>query len=417
MLQFSTAIFIGILLAKSGLPTGQISIYEALLFVGSLYCFFWIVGGQNALLQLYPKLDGPTQARSFFNLYLLFSILGAATATAIFFTKPIINQYLTSFGDLPFLDLLALFLLFNCPTFLIQYYYLLLQKFNAIVLFGCLSFGLQLMVVVVPIYTGMTLRETMLGLVAWAVLKYVWGIWLVWKFGRWEIDFRFFKRYMPLFWPLLLFGLIGKGSEYISGIVVTSLFTDERAFAVYRYGAREFPLAVLMVGALAASLIPEVSANAVAGMSRIRETTRKLSRWLYPISILAMLTSPLLFPIIFNPDFKESAYVFNIFTLLLTSRILLPQVVAMGHGKNYILTVAAIVEMAVLALLSWWWGSLFGLQGVAYAAVAAFMVDRVILVYYNWKKLGIAPTQYVDINSYVWYNILLVIGFVVSLSY
>ena len=69
IMQFGTAILIGILLAKSGLPTGQISVYEALLFVASLYCFFWIVGGQNALLQLYPKLDAATQARSIFNIY------------------------------------------------------------------------------------------------------------------------------------------------------------------------------------------------------------------------------------------------------------------------------------------------------------------------------------------------------------
>lgn len=417
VLQFGTAILIGILLAKSGLPTGQISIYEALLFVASLYCFFWIVGGQNALLQLYPKLDGPMQARSIFNIYLLFSLLGIISAVTLFFSKPFINDYLTSFGDLPFIDLLALFLLFNCPTFLIQYYYLLLKKFNAIVVFGCISFGLQLLVVVVPIYMGMSLRETMIGLVAWAAFKYVWGIFLVGKYGRWQIDYSFFEKYIPLFWPLLLFGFVGKGSEYVSGLVVTTLFTDDSAFAVFRYGAREFPLAVLMVGALASSLIPEVSANAVAGMQRIKETTRQISKWLYPLSIFSIMVSPFVFPIVFNENFKESAYIFNIFTLLLSSRILLPQVVAMGHQKNYILTLAALVEMAVLAALSWWWGSEFGLRGVAYAAVVAFMVDRLILFFYNWKKLGISPTKYIDVKSYLIYNFLLVAGFIIALQF
>lgn len=417
VLQFGTAILIGILLVKSGLPTGQISIYEALLFVASLYCFFWIVGGQNALLQLFPKMDKEMQARSIFNVYLLFSVLGFFTAALLFFSKTFINQYLTSFGDLPFLDLLSLFLLFNCPTFLIQYYYLLLKKFKAIVVFGCISFSLQLMVVVLPIYWGMSLRETMLGLIGWAAFKYVWGVFLVGKYGHWQIDFSFFKKYLPLFWPLLLFGLVGKGSEYVSGLVVTSLFTEESAFAVFRYGAREFPLAVLMVGALASSLIPEVSANAKQGMVRIKETTRQLSRWLYPLSIFSILVSPFVFPLVFNSEFRESAYIFNIFTLLLSSRILLPQVVAMGHQQNYILTVAALVEMAVLAALSWWWGSVFGLRGVAYAAVAAFMVDRLILIFYNWKKLSIKPSEYVDIKSYLIYNLLLVVGFIVSLQY
>ena len=414
VLQFSTAILIGILLTKIGFPTGQISIYEALLFVASLYCFFWIVGGQNALLQLFPKLNTETQAKAIFNIYFLFSILGFFTAAALFFSKKLINNYLTSFGDLPFLDLLALFLLFNCPTFLIQYYYLLLKKFKAIVVWGCVVFGLQLLVVILPIYLGYSLKEVMTGLVVWAALKYIWGIIVVAKYGQWEFDFSFFKIYLPLFWPLLIFGLIGKGSEYVSGLVVTSLFTDENAFAVFRYGAREFPLAVLMVGALATSLLPEVSADLKNGLQRIKATTRNISKWLYPISIISMLASPFVFPIIFNSDFKESAYIFNIFTLLLSSRILLPQVVAMSQQKNFILTFSALVEMAILAALSWWWGLAFGLRGVAYAAVVAFMVDRFILIFYNWKKLGISPSEYIDLKSYLIYNSLLIIGFLFS---
>ena len=417
MLQFGTAILIGILLAKSGLPTGQISIYEALLFVASLFCFFWIVGGQNALLQLFPKLNEKTQARAIFNIYFLFTVLGIITAAVLFFSKTFINQYLTSFGDLPFLDLLALFLLFNCPTFLIQYYYLLLKKFKAIVVFGVISFSLQLTVVIAPVYLGMTLREVMLGLIFWAALKYCWGMMVVAKYGSWRFDVAFLKIYFPLFWPLLLFGLVGKGSDYVSGLVVTTLFTDENAFAVFRYGAREFPLAVLMVGALASSMIPEVAANADAGLQRIKDSTRLLSRWLYPISMASILASPFVFPVVFNADFKESAYIFNIFTLLLMSRILMPQVVAMGHQKNYILTVAALVEMAMLAALSWWWGSLFGLRGVAYATAVAFMVDRLILVGYNWKVLNIPPQRYIHLKSYLLYNFLLIVVFFVSLQF
>ncbi|MEO1261116.1 MAG: hypothetical protein AAFZ15_20105 [Bacteroidota bacterium] len=417
MLQFGTAILIGILLAKSGLPTGQISVYEALLFVASLFCFFWIVGGQNALLQLFPKLNEETRARAIFNIYFLFSVLGIITATILFLTKNFINLYLTSFGDLPFLDLLAVFLLFNCPTFLIQYYYLLLKKFNAIVVYGAISFSLQLLVVIGPIYLGMTLREVMFGLIFWAIFKYVWGIIVVIKYGTWKYDVAFLKIYFPIFWPLLLFGLVGKGSDYVSGLVVTTLFSDENAFAIFRYGAREFPLAVLMVGALASSMIPEVAANAEKGMQRIKESTQRLSRWLYPISFVSILASPFIFPIVFNADFKESAYIFNIFTLLLMSRILLPQVVAMGHQKNYILTVAALVEMALIVALSWWWGGLFGLRGVAYATAVAFMTDRLILIFYNWKVLNIPPQKYIHLKSYLIYNLLLVVFFFISLSF
>ncbi len=408
---------IGILLAKSGLPTGQISIYEALLFVASLYCFFWIVGGQNALLQLYPKLEQAARPRALFNVYLFYSILGIGSAALLYFTKPLVANHLVNFDELPYLDLLALFLLFNCPTFLIQYYYLLLKRYRTIVIFGSVSFLLQFIVVVLPIYLGMTLKTAVLGLIFWAGFKYLWGIILLVKYCEWKLDFSFFKIYLPVLLPLLLFALIGKGSEYISGLVVTSMFDDEKAFAIFRYGARELPLAVLLVGALATSLIPEVSGNIEAGLAKIKRETRRISHWLFPISILAMLSSPLIFPFVFNPDFKESAYIFNIFTLLLSSRILLPQVVAMGHQKNYILTASALVEMGVLLALSLWWGKLFGLHGVAYAAVVAFMVDRIILIIYNWKILKIPLSKYVDLKIYLFYNFLLIIGFLFSLNF
>ena len=415
-MQFGTAILIGILLAKSGLPTELISVYEALMFIASLYCFFWIVGGQNTLLQLFPKLDETLQRTALFNVFLLFTMAGLVTGGLLFLTKNIVAQRLTNFSQLPYLDLLALFLVFNSPTFLIQIFYLLLKKFRAIVVFGVVSFGMQLAVVVLPILLGMSLREVMIGLLGWAIFKFIWGIALLARHARWRWDGSFVKMYLPLVLPLLLFAFIGKGSEYVSGLVVTMLFEDEKAFAVFRYGAREFPLAVLMVGALATSLIPEVSENLTVGLERIKATTRKLSHWLYPLSMASMLAAPLLFPIIFNPDFRGSARIFNIFTLLLSSRILLPQVIVMSQQKNYMLTLSAVVELVVLAALSWWWGQIFGLAGVAFAAVVAFVVDRVMLIWYNWKVLKIPPGQYVDWRTYLIYNVLMVGVFLVSLQ-
>ncbi|HHM20750.1 MAG TPA: hypothetical protein ENJ20_01895, partial [Bacteroidetes bacterium] len=360
--------------------------------------------------------DKGAQARAIFNVYFLFSIIGSLTALALYFSKSFINERLTSFGDLPFLNLLSLFVLFNAPAFLIQYFYLLLKRYKSLVVFGAVSFSFQLLVVVLPIYMGLTLREVVLGLIAWALLKYIWGVGVVARHGHWQLDFIFLKKYLPLFWPLLLLGLIGKGSEFASGLVVSALFADEKAFAVYRFGAREFPLAVLMVGALATALLPEVSADMEKGMERIKETTRRISKWLYPLSIFSMLASPFVFPVVFNPDFKESAYIFNIFTLLLASRILMPQVVAMGRQKNYILTVAALLEVGLLIGLSWWWGLVYGLRGVAFAMVVAFVFHRFILIIYNWKILDIAPGRYVDIKSWVFYNFLLMVAFLVSLQ-
>ncbi len=416
VLQFGTAVLIGILLVKAGLPTSLVSVYEALMFIASLFCFFWVAGGQNALLQLFAKLDEATQKRAIFNVFFLFSLAGlVAGSLLILFQKPV-GQHLTNFEQMPLLNLLALFLVLNSPSFLLQIFYLLLKKYRQLVVFGMVSFGLQLVLVLVPIFLHFSLRESMYGLLVWSVVKLIWSLVVVYRHAEWQFDVVFLKKYLSLAWPLLLFAAIGKGSEYVSGVAVSTLFEDEKVFAIFRYGARELPLAVLMVGALATALIPEMAENQMLGLVRIKNQTRKLSHWLYPISMISMLAAPFLFPFFFNQDFKLSARIFNIFTLLLASRILLPQVVTMGAGRNNILIISALTELVVLVGLSFWWGKSFGLEGIAWAAVAAFMVDRAVLIWYNWQVLKISPREYIHWKTWGTYNLLLAAIFLISLQ-
>ncbi|MCC6723706.1 MAG: hypothetical protein IT258_04300 [Saprospiraceae bacterium] len=416
-LQFGTAILIGILLVKVGLPTSLISVYEALMFLGSLACFFWVVGGQNALVQLYAKLDTATQRRAIFNVFLLFCLLSFTVGTLFFSYQKPISQGLTSFEQLPLLDYLSVFLVINSPSFLLHIFYMLLGKYRQIVVFGAVSFALQLVLVVLPIYLHFSLRETMYGLLIWALIKLIWTTVVVIRHSEMRLDFSFLKIYLPTALPLLLFAAIGKGSEYVSGLTVSHLFEDEKSFAIFRYGARELPLAVLMVASLSLALTPELVENQTLGLERIKSQTQQLSKWLYPVSILSILAAPILFPIFFNVDFKESARIFNIFNLLLASRILMPQAVTMAAGRNYILTISALLELAVLLLLSFGWGKIWGLEGIAWAAVAAFAVDRLVLIWYNKNKLGITSSQYVDWKNWLGWNSLLALSYCLSTLY
>jgi len=415
VLQFGTAVLIGIFLAKSGLPLEQISVYEAWMFIGSLFSFFWISGGQNALLQQFPKLCGEERPTALFNVFLLFSAAGVVAGGTLYFSRHIVAGQLTNFSEVPNLNLLAIYLVFNCPAFLVHIYYLLLKKYSQIVWFATLGFGLQLLAVAVPIYFGYGLTEAMTALVAVSTFKYGWALVVLYKNASWKFDGSFIKKYAVLALPLVLLSLAGKGADYATGLVVSLLFEDEKAFAIFRYGAREFPLAVLMVGALSTSLIPVTAENLSAGLQRIKTATRKLSHWLFPLSMLSMLASPFLFPVVFNEGFRESARVFNIYTLLLTSRILLPNVIMMSQGKNFFLTFSATFELVLLTVLSWWWGSLWGLEGVAFATVAAFFADRIIVVGYVWKALKISPVRYIDQRTYLGYSALLYLVFCLSL--
>ncbi len=408
LMQFAVGITTGVWLAQAGVPTAWISAYESLVFLSGLYCFYWVAGGQNTLLQLVPKLKAPEAVRTaLFSTYLLLWLASGLTGLAMWLSEDLLVAH-TAAGETlrPIIPLVAWYLFLNGPAYFIHIHYLLLGKYRHIVAFGLASAVWQLSAVVIPVSLGMPMRTVWVSLVGWAAFRALWGLVLWYRHTTWRWDGGFVRTFLPLSVPLVILAFIGKGSEYVSGFVVSTRFTDEQSFALFRYGAREFPLAVLLVGALSSSLLPEIATDLEAGLSRIKYTTLRLSHWLFPVSILSIFLSPILFPLVFNEDFAPAAHIFNTYTLLLTSRILLPQIVTMGHHRNYMVALSAAVEFLVVAALCWWWAG-FGLVGVAAGVVVGFLVDRAILLWYNWRVLGIPPARYVHLPSYLAYNLLL----------
>ena len=213
---------------------------------------------------------------------------------------------------------------------------------------------------------------------------------------------------------MLLHTLIGNSVEYIDGLIVKAHFVDDKVFAVFRWGARELPISLLFVGAVMTAMIPKVVENQEAGLAIMKQKVDELSRWLYPLSIGLMLLSPLLFPIVYNEDFTESARIFNVYLLVLSSRILLPQVVILSAEKNFILVACAIVEVIINIVLSLIWVKSFGLIGIAFASVIAFLVFKIMLITFNYRQLNIPVTRYISIGKYFGYNLLLFASFILS---
>lgn len=405
IIRFGTTVLISILLAKSDLSTTEISIYEAFLFFANMASFFWISGGQSALLQYFPNLDSDSKKKTLFNVWLFFLFASIIAGVCLFlFQNTLLG--LAKFETPPPFDLLCLFLIFNTPAWLTPIFYLLSGKNKQILTYGIISFSLQIIVVMLPLWFGFTLRETFLGLVILGVGKFIWSLFLVAKFGDLKTDFTLLKTYLILAFPLILHVLIGSSVEYVDGLIVTSHFEDG-TFAIFRYGAKELPLTLLLIGAIVMALIPQVSEDLKSGLQQIKIETQKLSKWLFPLSAFLILVSPYLFPLVFNPEFAESAEVFNVYLLIISSRILLPQVVLIAHKKNYFLVLSAIIETVLNISLSLILVKNYGLVGIAFATVIAYLINKLILIYFNWKILKIAPNRYIDFGSWLIYNSLL----------
>lgn len=405
LMRFGVTLLIGILLAKSGIPTSDISLYETWLFFGNIVTFFWMGGGQNALIALFPKLESPEERRSLlFQAFALFNLLAMLAALALVLSGGWIGERFVRSEEIPHLWWLCLFILGNVPSQLVHLFYLLQEKPPFILRYGMLAFGLQLIAVLAPVYLGFGIEAAFIGLAAWALLKWIWLLVLTIKFGRWEWNPSVLKPYAWTMLPLTLHVLVGNSVEYADGLIVAGYFEDERQFALFRFGARELPLTMLLVGGIVTGIIPIAARNLHEGMSEIRRRTGALMNWLFPLSAALMALSPLLFPLIYNADFAVSARVFNIYLLILSSRILLPQVAIISRRRNFVLVGSAIVETVLNIGLSLWWVRIWGLEGIAMASVVAFLVNKLNLVAFNFYALQLSPADYIPLKRWLLYT-------------
>jgi len=415
LMRQGSAILTGILLAQLGLPAGEIGVYEILQYMGFVVSAFWVTGLSQALLSYFPTLEETEQRRLTGSAYLLFTGLSAVLLAGLWFGKDLAVPALASRPALPYYGLFLLWQFFNLPTFLIENLYLLHKKAKAIFWLGVLGFGLQMIVVLAPIALGADFSLSFYGLIALGVLKFIWISALILKTGQLSWDAALVRKWTRLAWPLALYALLGGLIYSFSFWLVGYLYRDDEAtFAVFRYGAREFPLVIALTSALASAMIPALTINLQDGLSQLKARSLRLFHLLFPLSIGLMLTSKYFFPIVFTAAFAESAAVFNAFLLITVSRVLFPRSVLMALQSNKIALLSSVIELIFIIVFSLVLAQYFGLTGIALGTTIGATLEKIILCYYLQKRFGIAVSQYTDLKWWAGYSVVLVAAFVYS---
>jgi Na+-driven multidrug efflux pump len=75
--------------------------------------------------------------------------------------------------------------------------------------------------------------------------------------------------------------------------------------------------------------------------------------------------------------------------------------------------VASILEIAVNVALSLWFIQFWGIAGVAFGTVCAYLFEKMVLIVFLQKGYGIALAQYLNLKQHVLYSVLLAGTFVV----
>lgn len=404
VLRFGTFFLTGILFTKLGLSTDDIGIYEALLFLGSVLSFFWLSGLTQSLLANYQPKE---KSKEFFNSFL---VLAAISVVVFIAFRLLITPYSFMANNpevLYFYGVFSFYLLFIGPSFLAEYMLLLKEKSKGLVLYGTVAFGVQLASVAGPIAFGFGLEEVMIGLVASSIVRFVITLGLLAKYAEFKLEMIYIKQFLITAGPLMAATLLSGSAEYLDGFIVSKYF-DEGTFAVYRYGAKEFPLVLLLANAFSNGMVPKVAQQGVnKAVQTIKKESLKLMHLFFPTSIGFMFVSQWAYPKLFNSDFAESAVVFNVYLLLVVSRLVFPQTLLIGLKKTKTIMLVAGLELAVNFGLSILFVQQFGLVGIAFATVVASVLDKLVLMVMLKSWHGVSPTSYWPWQWHLGYSVMI----------
>ncbi|MEM9929071.1 MAG: hypothetical protein AAF840_04595 [Bacteroidota bacterium] len=402
-------IVIAIALAWSSLDRGAIGGYEMLLYIGYLVSFFWSNGLLQAMLSLHPKLSEEGQQQLYVQAFLLFSSLSALIIAGLWFGQVPVLRLLVQQDSIPYWSFFLVFLLTNIPTSLQEHFYLLEKQSVALLVYGLLSAGAQVVIMALPALLGYDFRWSFVGLVLLGVVKYFWLFLFVMNRVTWQWDGTILRTWWRMAWPLMVSAGLGAINVSIGAWMVGLLFAGDPAqFGIYRYGARELPLMGALTGALASAMIPVIAQNTAIGLGQLRRETARLQHILFPLSIVLLFTAGWWFPWIFSEEYRVAVPVFQTFLLLTLPYMIFARTVLIAQADLRVLPFFVIGGIGVHLLLCWWLGSHFGLPGVAMGSVAAFTLEKIAMIIYVEVGHGIHWRTYTAWEWWLGYSAILV---------
>jgi Polysaccharide biosynthesis C-terminal domain/Polysaccharide biosynthesis protein len=415
-------LFISIALTKSHLTRKEIGQWEMFMFIAGILTFFWVTGIIQSLLPLYHrnktfnKIGGNDIQKSpeIFNAFLLLSFFSVLIFIAGHALKNTFSSVYSAI-NIPYINLLLLYILLSSPVCLIEYIYLLNNRSYRIFQYGIYTYSAQLLLIIIPLIMGKDLIWSIYGLLAVTVIRWVWLITLLRRYTEMKISVEFMKEHLYLGMPLILTTLISGSAQYTDGVIVSAVYRDPGMFAWFRYGAKEFPLVLMLANGLSNAMLPEFSTRErmLESMAKIRVKSRRLMHFLFPATMVMMIFTRWIYPRMFNPDFEKSADVFLIYSLLIIPRLIFPQTIIIGRKKTNVTLIAAIIELLInipLSLLMIKWG--YNIVGVALSTFIVYFIGKAYLVGYLWVKMRIKPSEYIPLRLYLLYSSLIGLTFV-----
>ena len=389
------AILAGIVMAKMGLDLETIGQFELLFFLGKAATAFWSDALAKAILPLFPKLDTTEQKGFFATSALLYFGFSMATWLILMLFKAPILVYFLKVTSLPYYNAYVLFLALNIPGLFLEQYYTLREQPTRLLGYTLLSYTLYPLYFLLPIYYGIDLVYIFKILTFIAALRLLWVFVIVTQEGWW-INQPILRKLIQLSTHFMAYILVAMMAEIIDGIIITQKYADPKIFAIFRYGARELPLTTALLSGLSLASVAKLSDNLKTQLPQYKKSLNRVLKITFPVAIILMLTSQWLFHYFFAPSFRESAFIFNTYLLILGTRVLMPGPLVMANLESKYMFWVSIAELALNVVLSLILVQYWGIIGIAWGTVLAHYLEKIAYFALLKRKYHISWKETID---------------------
>jgi O-antigen/teichoic acid export membrane protein len=419
LLRYGAFIFIGIGFAKLQLTQTEIGRFETFIMVSGMVSFFWVSGIINSMLAIYPNKSSDEQKTILLSTFLSLGIFSLLAGAFLYLFSQNLLGFLHKQSGNHLIQLSIIYLLLSGPSFIAEYILFLNEKKKAIVIYGVISSVLAIILALIPAAIYSNTGYAMLGLILLSVLKLVFTLMLLQKYATLKPSgsmlMKTVAENLKLSAPLIGSIFVSGSAEYIDGLIVKSKF-DDMFFAVYRYGAKELPVLLIVANTFSTAMIPSIAANLEDGLKELKQKSARMMHIFFPLTIILMPLSPYLYKYVFNDSFIYSSLIFNIYLLLAVPRLLFPQTILTGTQKTPLLLLSSVLEIIINVSLSIYLAGIMGLPGIAFGTFIAYLFDKIFLMAVNRFYLGIPVSKYVPLKPYFVYVILTFVSLFCSLQ-
>jgi O-antigen/teichoic acid export membrane protein len=360
----------------------SVGVLEMLMLCGYLMTFFWSDALLKGFLTIRDKLPREVNSGTFL---LLVFLCGVLMMSLLLIGQSWLIPLFTDRDQLEGLPLFVLYQAFILPVWMAPFLGLL-RRHNLLLICAFVLLG-PAFACWVGYQNLSDLNGILIGLLSYALVGLVWVI-ISTRFTRKWMVSGLMKWIWPTTWPLMLYAISTAIARSFDAWLAARHF-DESVFAIFRYGAREFPLVVALATGFSTAILPRLIHDSY--LPELKSRSARLMHICYPLIACLILVSPPMFEFFFGTPYREGAWIFNVCLLITLTQLIFPQTILTARGDARWLWYISIAELGVNIILSLLFLKLFGLIGIVWGTLAAFVFEKIVLLMIIWNKYKIAP--------------------------